>query len=83
MDTALDGDISRVPAIIVPVLPLAGAGWTLTTVLTPDTITISPEIAGTPAALPSSVQISVTTVPVVELSMNAYKVSQCPEKAPI
>ena len=62
MDTALNGNVRRVPAIIVPVLPLAGAGWTLTTVLTPDTITISPKIAGTPAALPSSVQISVLTV---------------------
>ena len=74
MDTALDGDVRRVPAIIVPVLPLAGAGWTLTTVLTPDTITISPKIAGTPAALPSSVQISVITVPVVELSTKPHKV---------
>ena len=65
MDTALGRDVTRAPVTIIPVLPLADAGWTLGSgVNTLVATRVTYLITSTPGAVPVSVQISVLTVPV-------------------
>ena len=59
---ALDRDITRMPAIM-PVLPLADAGWTLGSGVNTLVGTIAAYLnTSTPGAVPASVQISAITL---------------------
>ena len=61
---ALDRDITRMPAIM-PVLPLADAGWALGSSVNTLVGTIAAYLnTSTPGAVPASVQISAITLPV-------------------
>ena len=67
VDTALGRDVTRAPVTIIPVLPLADAGWTLGSgVNTLVGIIVTTYIpTSTPGAVTASVQIQISAIFVI------------------